>query len=87
MLKTIEELDNQLPKKKNLILLILAENFHRVLQAVNKAVIVSIKNIKSIGVEAEAQSTDEEKAKVEKKEDLINSKEGQDKDSRYKEAL
>lgn len=54
MLKTIEELDSQLPKKKNLILLILAENFHRVLQAVNKAVIVSIKNIKSIGVEAEA---------------------------------
>jgi hypothetical protein len=54
---------------------------------VSKAVIVSIKNIKSIVVEAEALNIDEEEVKAEKKEDSINSKGGEDKDNKYKEAL
>lgn len=80
----IEEIDSQLLKKKNLFPLILVGNFRRLLQAVNKVVIASMK---SIVAEAEVLNIDEEEAKVDKREDLINSKEGLEKDSRFKEAL
>jgi len=51
---------------------------------VNRVVIVSIK---SIVVEAEVLSIDEEEVKVGKKEDLLNLKGDRDKDNRYKEVL
>ena len=50
----------------------------------NRVVIVSIK---SIVVEAEVLSIDEEEVKVGKKEDLLNLKGDRDKDNRYKEVL
>jgi len=79
-----EELGNQLQKNKSLILQTLVGNFPKHLQAANKVVLVSIK---SIEVEAEALNIDEEEAKAEKKEDLINLKEGQGRENKFKEVL